>query len=269
MMTEMKYGTAKEILLNAPIPSSTRTYKPISHQQLVDLTLESALQAGFNIENEIYSATKDGLVANGRYVISNVNDSDMKLEIGWQNSYNKSRSLKFAIGARVIVCSNGMVHGDMGNFRKRHMGDVQEFTPSTIMEYIKSSGEVFSTMQVEKESMKNIELTSRQRAELIGRMFIEEDFIQTTQLGIIARELEAPTHSYGAPNSMWELYNYATFSMKGLHPSLWLEQHMEAHRWFVGECGSLMNKSTSILVPETPVFEVRKFEIETNGMEQV
>lgn len=256
------YNTTKDLLIGAELPQQTRTYKPVSHQQLIDLTLESALKAGFNVENEIYSATKDGLIANGRYVISNVTDSDMKLEIGWQNSYNKSRSLKFAIGARVIVCSNGMVHGDMGNFKKRHMGDVQEFAPSTIVDYIKSSGEVFTTMQKEKSVMKSIELSARSRAELIGRMFIEEDFIQMTQLGIITKELEAPTHSYGAPNSMWELYNYTTFSMKGLHPSLWLEQHMEAHKWFVGECGNLM-KTTSIVVPETPMMnETRIFEIE-------
>lgn len=262
------YNTTKDFLIGAQLPQQTRTYKPVSHQQLIDLTLESCLQAGFNVERETYSATKDGLIANARYSISNVNDSDMKLEIGWQNSYNKSKSLKFAIGAHVIVCSNGMVHGDMGNFKKKHMGDVQEFTPSRIMEYIKSSGEVFSTMQKEKETMKTIELSSRTRAELIGRMFIEEEFLQMTQLGIISREIETPTHSYGAPNSMWELYNYTTFSMKGLHPSLWLEQHMEAHSWFVGEMG-MLTRSTSIVVPDVPAFETRNFEIEMNGVEQV
>lgn len=241
------YNTTRELLVSAEVPQETRTYKPVSHSQIIDLTLESAQKAGFSVESELYSSTKDGLIANGRYVISNVNDSEMKLEIGWQNSYNKSKSLKFAIGARVIVCDNGMVHGDIGNFKKKHMGDVQEFAPTNIIEYIKSSGDVFSLMQKEKSNMKNIELSSRTRAELIGRMFIEEDFIQMTQLGIITREIESPTHSYGAPNSMWELYNYTTFAMKGLHPSLWMEQHMGAHRWFVNECGGITENNNNNL----------------------
>lgn len=253
------YNTTRELLIEAQVPQQTRTYRPVSHHQLIDLTLESCLKAGFQVNGELYSSTKDGLVANGRYTISNVNDSDMRLEIGWQNSYNKSKSLKFAIGARVIVCSNGMVHGDMGNFRKKHMGDIQDFTPSRIVDYISSAGEVFSTMQQEKSRMKEVEITSRARAELIGRMYVEDKVIQSTQLNIITREIDSPTHSYGAPNSMWELYNYTTFAMKGLHPSLWLEQHMEAHSWFVNETGILSVPKSFPTIPIIVNHEVEQF----------
>lgn len=233
------YLVNKQILTSAPVPQQTRTYKPVAHAQIIDLMHECIDKAGFVLDTEVYTAVDNGSVANGKYTISNVADRDMKLQIGWQNSYNKTKTLKFAIGAHVIVCSNGMVHGDMGNFRKKHIGDIQEFTPAHIAEYIGASGDVFSTMISEKQRMKNIEISAKARAELVGRMFIEEKIIQSNQMNIISREIEAPSHDYSAPNSIWELYNYTTFSMKNLHPSLWMESHMEAHKWFVNECGLL------------------------------
>jgi hypothetical protein len=226
------YNTARGMLLAAPVPQQTRTYKPVSHAQLMDLTLESIHQAGFTLDQERYTSARDGKVANGKFTIKNVADSEMQLQIGWQNSYDKSLSLKFAIGTRILVCSNGCVSGDFGAFKKRHKGDIQDFTPGAIVDYIKSAGEAFSIMQTQREQMKQIEITKRTKAELIGRMMIEEQFIQSTQLNIITRELKAPTHDYGAKDSLWELYNYTTFAMKETHPAQWMESHIKAHKFF-------------------------------------
>jgi hypothetical protein len=44
--------------------------------------------------------------------------------------------------------------------------------------------------------------------------------------------LNNPTHDYGAPDSLWELYNYTTFAMKEVHPGLWMENHISAHKFF-------------------------------------
>jgi len=249
MTNNTTYSMTKGILVNAEIPQQTRTYKPISHQRLMDLTLESIYQAGFELDQETYSGARDGQIGNGRYTIKNVADSEMQLQIGWQNSYDKSLSLKFAIGTRIFICQNGCVSGDFGAFRKKHMGSVQEFTPSAITEYIKRSGDVFQQIQKDKEGMKQIEMTKRTSAEIIGRMFLEQDIIQSTQLNIIKREMDNPSFDYGAPGSMWELYNHTTLAMKELHPSLWMNSHMKAHSFFVNESGLLVPNS-KIDVPE-------------------
>jgi hypothetical protein len=112
------------------------------------------------------------------------------------------------------------------------VGEIQTFTPNAIVDYIKGAGEVFERMQAERERMKQVELTRRTKAELIGRMMIEEQFITSTQLNIISRELQAPTHDYNAKDSLWELYNYTTFSMKETHPSNWMNNHIKAHKFF-------------------------------------
>jgi hypothetical protein len=226
------FNTTKELIMNTPVPVQTRTYKPVSHSQLIDLTLNSISKAGFTLDKETYSSAVDGQVANGRFSISNVADSEMQLQIGWQNSYNKQLTLKFAIGTRILVCSNGCVSGDFGAFKRKHVGEIQSFTPGAIVEYIAQAGEAFTIMQKQRESMKQIEITKRTKAELVGRMMLEEQFITSTQLNIISRELKAPTHDYGAKDSLWELYNYTTFAMKETHPAQWMESHIKAHKFF-------------------------------------
>lgn len=250
MSTETKtsYQSAKSILVNAPLPEQTKTYKPVAHEQLIDLTLNGIHNAGFKLDAEHYSSAKDGQVANGRFSIADVADSEMQLQIGWQNSYDKSLTLKFAIGTRIFICQNGCVSGDMGAFKKKHVGEIQNFTPGAITEYIKSASEAFRRMQEERNHMKTVELTKRTKAELIGRMYLEDRRITSTQLNIIGRELNNPTHDYGAPDSMWELYNYTTFAMKESHPALWMDNHMGAHKFFVNEAGVLV-KPMNIEIP--------------------
>jgi hypothetical protein len=251
-MKTATYGTTKSVLLNAEVPAQTRTYKPVTHTQLIDLTLESIYQSGFTLDKELYSSSLDGQVANGNFTISNVADKEMQLQIGWQNSYDKSLSLKFAIGVRIFICQNGAVHGDMGSFKKKHMGTVQEFTPAAITEYIKQAGDTFITMQKERESMKQIETTKRTQAELVGRLLLEEQLISTMQVNQIAKELASPTYDYGAPGSLWELYQFTTQTMKETHPRNWINDHMKAHNFFVGESG-ILTVMDEIVSPATVV----------------
>ncbi len=260
-MTETKtsYVATKDILINAPVPAETRTYKPVTHQQLMDLTLESIYQAGFTLERELYSSAVGGNVANGRYTIKNVADSEMQLQIGWQNSYNKSLSLKFAIGTHIFICQNGCVSGDYGAFRRKHVGEIQTFTPTAITEYIKQAGEAFQKMQEERDAMKNIEITKRTTAELIGRMIIEENIIESTQLNIIRREIDNPSFDYGASGSMWELYQHTTYAMKEVHPSLWMRNHINAHSFFVNESGVLVSSMNKEIETPSPFLQLEMF----------
>lgn len=234
---ETTYNTTKGQLINVAIPEQTRTYKPISHEQLIDLTLSSIQGAGFSLDAESYTMAREGKVANGKFMLKNVADKEMQIQVAFQNSYDKSLSLKYAIGARVFICKNGMVHGDMGAFKKKHQGEIQEFTPKTITEYIKKAGDIFTQMQKERDKMKEVIISKRIKAELIGRALIEEEFITSTQLNLVNREFYAPQFDYGAKDSLWELYQFTTQAMKEIHPTLWMENHMKAHKFFVGESG--------------------------------
>jgi len=241
------YSVKKQEVINVPTPADTRTYRAMGHEKLIDLTLEGIEKSGFLLDKESYTMARKGNVANGKYTISNVADEEMQIQIGWQNSLDKSISLKWAMGVHIFICSNGCIQGDMGAFKKKHWGDIQSYTPQSIAEYIKTSADVFLNIQKERDAMKNIELTKRISAELLGRMFIEEGLIESTQLNIIKREMETPTFNYGAPNSLWELYQFTTFSMKELHPTIWMQEHIDVHKYFVGQSGLILPKQEEIL----------------------
>jgi len=252
-MSTKTYSTSKYYLTGTDLPKETRTYKPVSHGQLIDLTLESIHQAGFSLDSENYSSARDGNVANGKFAIRNIADKEMQLQIGWQNSYDKSLSLKFAIGTKIFICENGCVSGDYGSFKKKHQGDVQIFTPTAITDYIKSAGDGFLKIQKERELMKSIQVDSRITAELVGRMILEKEFIESTQLNIIRKELKNPTHDYNSQSSLWELYQFTTFSMKDVHPTLWMGNHIDAHDFFVSAAGELKSHTFNIGFEEVSV----------------
>jgi len=259
MDNKKTYSTTKELLTNTPVPQQTRTYKPVSHEQLIDLTLESIYQAVFELDKELYTSSANGQIANGRFTISNVTDRDMQLQIGWQNSYNRQLTLKFAIGARIFICQNGCVSGDYGAFKKKHVGEVQTFTPAAITDYIKAAGDAFERMQKERDIMKTIEVSDTRRAQLIGEMVIDKEIITPTQMNIISREIKKPTHDYDCENSLWELYQYTTFAMKEEHPANWMDKHISAHDFFVNEAGILIERAPAIIYNE-PVNQLHLFE---------
>ena len=229
------YNTTKQLLINTALPETTRTYKCVEHERVMDLTLNAIDKAGFILDAETYTAASGGLIATGKYTIKNIADDEMQLQIAWLNSYNKKKSLTYGIGNQVFICQNGSISADMGYFKKKHQGEIQEFTPIATTEYIKRAEDTFVTMQKEREEMKQIEVSRRICAELLGRAVIEEEFITTTQLNIIKNELYSPTYDYGCPGSIYELYQFTTFALKGIHPSLWMKNHIGAHTFFTKE----------------------------------
>jgi len=246
MATET-YSTSKQLLINTEIPADSRTYKAFPHERVIDLTLNAIEKAGFQLHNETYSSSKEGMIATGKYTIKSVADNEMELQIAWLNSYNKSKRLTWGVGSQVFICQNGMVSADMGYFKKKHQGEIQEYTPAAITEYVKRAQDTFIMLQKEREQMKQVEVSKRVVAELLGRAVVEEEFITTTQLNIIKRELLHPTYDYGAPGSLWEIYQFCTFSMKGIHPSLWMNDHLDAHNFFINQAGILIENKQPII----------------------
>lgn len=115
------------------------------------------------------------------------------------------------------------------------MGDIGDFAPAQIMEEIKAAGETFRLLQNQREAMKEIEVDERIMSELIGRMFLEQNLIGSTQLNILKREIKDPTFDYGDKASLWTLYQHTTFSMREIHPRVYMDDHMKMHRFFMKE----------------------------------
>jgi hypothetical protein len=203
---------------------------------MINMTLEELDKNGMKVLSENYSMARDGRQAMAFYEIGAKGDKEMNIRIGWHNSYDKSMPVRWAIGAHIIICGNGMVAGDIGAFKRKHTGTVLTDYKEQAHIHVAEAGNMFKRLIREKQTMKDIELTKRTSAELIGRMFLEEDILTATQVGIIKREMENPTYGdYGAPGSVWELYNHATVAFKEEHPQLFIDRHIKHHDFFTKE----------------------------------
>jgi len=266
--------SAYQRMITAPLPEKTESYTPISHKSVIDYSTSTLQKMGFTVKNSIYRSSLDGLIGQGEYHLQYGNDPEMGLMLAWQNSYNKQVSFKYAIGAHVFVCSNGMVAGDLASYKRKHTGTADAEALQHIESYVGDAKMIFERLIHDREVLKTQELTERQVAEMIGRMYIHDQIITSTQINIMKRELEKPTYDYGVgPNNAWSVYNYATHAFKEDSPRNWIKRHTDLHNFFAGEfgiegysvptvetapiqtTGVIDISSTSVTLTETPVIK--------------
>ncbi len=240
--------TTREAVIHAPLPNHGGKYTVIPHEFVINKAKDELTNNGFVIKHELYKTTSSGEVAQGIYHLDHKQDPDMGMMFAWSNSYDKSIRFKCAIGAHVFVCMNGVVSGNMANYARKHTGSADQEAHDMIQYQISKAGEYFNQLVADKELLKEQLITKKVKAELIGRLFLEEEVITLTQLGIIQREMVKPSFMYeGDPDSAWMLYNHVTNALKESHPKHYLDDHQKVHNLFVDHFTS--NASTSVLIP--------------------
>lgn len=241
MPAKTKYVSEKE-LRSILLPNHGGRYAVVSHGTIIDEVKAQLDANGFQIETEVYKSSKDGQIAQGVYRLKNSNDTDMALMFAWSNSYNKQMKFKCAIGAQVFICMNGVVSGDMGSYNRKHMGNsALNDVRNSISEQISEAHAFFARLVSDKNMLKNISLTNREKGAILGELFANEEILTLTQVGIVKRELDNPTHMYGSnPDSAWSMYNYITYSLKESHPGHYIDDHRKVHDYFINKYGQLV-----------------------------
>ncbi len=242
---------AMERMFSAPLPEKTDSYTPIAHETIDKITRTALQEQGFVLSKTFYRSSTDGRLGQAEYHINYGDDPEMGLMIAWQNSYNKLISFKYAIGAHVMVCSNGAVSGDIGAYKRKHTGTADEEAASQIKYYLQNAKQIFLNLVRDREHLKKIDLSPERMAEIIGRMFIHKEIITSTQINIMKREMETPSFDYGVPvHNAWSLYNFATHAFKEDSPRNWISRHIDLHSFFGEEFG--LERSEELPEPVQP-----------------
>ncbi len=229
-------------LRNAALPNHGGRYTVISHGYIIDQTRAELATAGFTIDKELYKTSLDGQVAQGVYHLNYGNDPDMGLMFAWSNSYNKMMKFKCAVGAQVFICMNGVVSGDIANYKRKHTGSALADVTTSIQFQISKAKEYYDNLVADKEMLKQVTLTKKEQGSIIGRLFIDQEILTLTQTGMVEREIKNPTHAYTATGTTaWDLYNHVTLALKDSHPLRYLSDHQKVHTFFVNEFGQLQN----------------------------
>jgi hypothetical protein len=259
MAAKNGYITEKE-LRKIPLPTHSARYSVVPHGTIIDEIKSNFIENNFDITSESYKSTLNGEIALGKYEIDFGYDKDLKLMFGWSNSYNRQKIFKCASGASVLICMNGMVSGDFNHYSKKHYGGKALNDIITNIKYqINHAKKHYDRLVLDKEMLKDITLTKKDKASIVGDLYINEELINISQTAIVNRELKNPTHYYHDPNSAWDLYNYVTFALKESHVANYIEDHEKLHTYFVDRFGDL--QTTNEITPfPSPTLEYEEEE---------
>ena len=228
--------TTRDMLVAAPLPNHGKTYTVIPHKDVIDVTKTLLDNSGFTITKELYRANMNAKVAQGVYHLASDEDEEMGMMFAWTNSYDKSTRFQCAVGAFVNVCSNGMLCGDMANYARKHTGKADHDIHTQISSQIKSANKYYTKLIQDKDQMRKIFLPKKQQAELVGRLFLDEEIIDASQVSVIKAEMKEPSYNYHAYlNNAWTFYNHVTHSFKKSHPRTWMSDQVKFHEFMTAE----------------------------------
>ena len=224
--------TSREVnlgdLQNIQMPEATNTYVPVSHY---DLAMNVGSIGERVIDKELHSK-KFGLARHGQHMFATYtfkNDEDeVGMSIGFRNSYDKSMSIGVCVGAKVFVCENLMMTGEV-TFMRKHTGNILDELNSLIFKVLYNSEDKFVQLQEDKESMKEIPINNQRAWETMGVLF-GKGIINTPQISIMRKEWKNPSHDAFDDDSLWSLYNAGTEALKTCSPTRMMSSHIKLHK---------------------------------------
>jgi hypothetical protein len=218
---------------DAMTPSLTETYSPVAHSELIFLLEKQLNESGYKVDNVSVNQSYNGEQIGGMMTVTKEGyGGDFQQSLAFTNSYNKRLPIQLASGARVFVCSNGMIVSEVLTLRK-HTGEVFPALKNNISIAIDGMGASFDRTQRDVQIMKEIDLTERLAAELLGRLHIEERIINSYEMNEAVRQWRKPTFSDFDNNSMWSFYNAVTYAAKDSKPERQIKLLKELHEFSV------------------------------------
>jgi hypothetical protein len=233
----MKYSVTIQDLNQIPLPEKTSSYTPVAHGDLIQ-TIEQNLSNNFphlSIVSRDYMLNNTGQQFVGKLNIQDASNpnTELNMSLGFRNSYDKSMAVGLASGAQVLVCSNGMLSGEMSLLRK-HTSNVWSDIDSLVFQCLNRLESNFEQIKDDMQKMKEHVISKQDLHRITGELFMDKQLITAQQMGIIRKEIKFSDHfSMVNPKDMtlWNLYNNVTESLKVEHPSSILNKHLNLHNY--------------------------------------
>lgn len=219
--------TYKEVTNESLIPKETDTYKPMPNKYLIDSLTNRIQDEGFNINGRNFAMNRAG---DSLFAVLSVESeiSGYSTMIGAVNSYDKSRAVGVATGARVHLCNNL----SFSNFKKlrRHTKNLFRDYDNILNQMVNSLKTDAVEVIEQNEELENIPLEDSAIPHLLGEMFYQEELINTTQLNLIKKNMKNGDYVFGKDN-FFDFMMHCTEAMKKSHPRTIVQDHMAVENW--------------------------------------
>jgi len=219
-----------------PLPERTESYTPIDNGRIVDLIKEEADKRNLFISGSKFKASNNMNKVIGQFNILS-NYSELGLMVAYRNSSDKSRSFGLGLGAVVWICENGMISGEVV-VKRKHTEDADQDVSYKIIEGFALIEDNFGKMIEAQQKLQSVTIDHKITSELVGRMFMQHEIINTYQLNLLKKECEESQvfqTVYEPGFSAWDLYNNTTHVLKESHPGNYISDHIKLHEFMMSE----------------------------------
>lgn len=227
-----KYATRDDLAL-IEVPEATESYMPVPHDQLADtlMTIGQDILKGYTLEREQYALAREGNQMFGVLTFRGEH-TEMGLSVGFRNSYDKSMAIGIAIGAKVFVCDNLALTGDI-TVLKKHTANVWANLENVAISTLYRSQKNFQKIVEDAELLKNMSISDTGAFQYMGLLY-GNGVLTPRQLPVVKKEWLRPSHDDFQPRNMWSFYNACTEAMKSAPPVLAMEKHIMLHEVMTG-----------------------------------
>jgi hypothetical protein len=233
LMLDKAAPIAVRELSKIPCPAPTDTWTPIPHAEVVDVLMKRAGARGLKIRNARFTVVNGALYPTpgvrvelkgaklfGKLDLEPIPGIDFPdgciPSLGVRNSTDKSYALSILAGARVLVCSNGILAGEYVVTRRHTSGiDLIESIDRALdmfMESVKGFSEMHARMRGQRVSVN--------KAKALTVDLAAAGAIPSAHILPVVREFEKPSfREFRGDRSTWGLYGAVTHtSFKRMSP---------------------------------------------------
>lgn len=196
-------------------PKSTKTYYPIPHITLLELTKDALIRTGLRITNENHA-----LMGQRYFGLMDLKSehADRTITLGIRNSHDKKFPAGIALGNRVFVCSNLSFSGEV-TFRRKHTTFIQRDLPQIVSAAVGRINDFEVSQTARIEAYKNTELSTEQADHAMMSALRAQIIPGSTLPKVLAEYLQPRYDEFAREGfTVWRLYNSFTEFMKN---NLW------------------------------------------------
>jgi hypothetical protein len=193
-------------------PPSTKSWYPLRHSEVLEVTESRLRAAGFSIKREQYALSKDGARFFGTLDLGSGLAEGVTLAVGIRNSIDKSFPIGLCCGSRVFVCDNLAFSSEIVIAKKHTRFGLQRFHErlSDAMTGLAKYQEIETARITRFQDT----ILNQDRANSLILQAYEAGIISTLLLPQVIQEYRKPQHSEFEPRTVWSLLNAFTEAMK-------------------------------------------------------
>ncbi|MBR3321108.1 MAG: DUF932 domain-containing protein [Exiguobacterium sp.] len=228
IMEEGKYVSRDEVA-RIDTPSSTDTWHPVPHIDVIEAVTEVVKAHRWDIEDERFGLASEGKKMFGVMEISRSSSPQWHRCIGIRNSHDKSLAVSLSAGIAVLVCSN-LAFGGTRLINRKHTSriDLNEL----IARAVALLEDDFLTTETRCEDLKDEYLKNDDEARSCIVRAAELGVINSSDILPVYREFKEPSYVEFRESSRWSLLNAMTEIVKKYTPQRVDHSYLALNRAF-------------------------------------